>query len=678
LSVDLLGEARRRVDSGDPRSARRLAERALDVSRTAGSSRDIAACAQILGECVYIMGDVDQARTLAEEALRLDEAEGDPVALGADLNLLGVVALTVGRTHEAMPLLRRSYDLRAAALGPDDEETIESLNNIGVAQWRSGAQDEAIGTHEDALRRCERALGDHRRTAETLNALAVKVRSLPNSSARARALYERGLAVAEVALGPDAELVARLLANVATARIDDGNLDGTAAMLGRALALHELHFGPMSRWTAQVLRMQGDLAFLEQRHADGRDAFERAFVICMNELGPRDSETLEVAIGFVNALSAMGPDGMAQATAIYLPLMALHPGEPTGDLPRSALPPPERAVEQLARIATRAAERTAPDPARAAAVTRSGELTEEADAAFLAGEVGLATDRLREAIALLEVARGASDPSLVELLQRLKLVMRVSGRESVVMPILERIQAILADAYGSTHPLTIRALGEIYWQERREYGPAGGLATADRIERDAQAALGPGHPVAHMISDIITTAREAAAQPGVEPYPEALSVRRERIMAAPSPLADELLAELEATAWPTLDHAYGPAIDTPRHLRLLLADDEHVRGDALDLLSASLVLPGAVFPATAPAVRLVRHLVGDARVPGRPRLLGFLDAARKAAGVADGPFADEVRAAVADLPTLLRYLLSSESEPAVVEAADQLLAELEG
>jgi tetratricopeptide (TPR) repeat protein len=374
-----------------------------------------------------------------------------------------------------------------------------------------GAQEDAIATHEDALRRCERALGEaHRRTAETLNALAVKLQSLPESSARARQLYERALIAAQAALGPDAELVARLLTNVAMARIDDDEKDGVAEMLERALELHERHFGPMSRWTEHVLSTQGNLAWLEGRYADARHSFERAFVISMNELGPTDPETLEAALGLVNALSAIDADGMNEAMAIYLPVMALRPGEPMGDLPRSGLPDAARAVSQLRQIATRIAQRTAPDAGQIAAVTRAAELTEEADAAYLGDELELAADRLREAIALLEVARGPSDPSLVELLQRLKLVMRVGGTESGVMPVLERIAAILSDAYGAIHPLTLRAVAEIYWQERREYGLAGGRETAARIERDAAAILGESNPAARFIRDVLAAARAAS------------------------------------------------------------------------------------------------------------------------------------------------------------------------
>jgi tetratricopeptide (TPR) repeat protein len=460
------------------------------------------------------------------------------------------------------------------------------------------------------------------------------------------------------------------------ARIDDGDMDGTAEMLERALELHERHFGPMSRWTAYVLRAQGNLAGLQDRWADARRPFERAFVIDMNELGPTDPETLDDALGLASALSAVDMAGMNEAAAIYMPVMALRPGEDMGGLPRSALPDPDRAVEQLRQIAARIAQRVAPDPAAAAAVTEADRLSEEADAAYLAGDVRTAADRLREAMALLEVARGPSDPSLVELLHRLKLVMRVGGTESEVMPILERIAEILSDAYGETHPLAIRTLGEIYWQERREYGPAGGRQTAERIERLAQSALGAGHQVAQMISDVMSAAR-AATPAGLEPEPEALSVRRERILAEPSPLVDELLSDLGATPWPTLDHAYGRAIDTPRHLRLLLAEDERVRDDALDLLGDSLLQEGMVPPATVPAVRLIRRLAGDGRMPGRPRLIAFLTAAAVQAASVDGQQGDELRAALADLPTFLHYLLSTERDTPVGQAALQAIAEIE-
>jgi hypothetical protein len=45
-------------------------------------------------------------------------------------------------------------------------------------------------------------------------------------------------------------------------------------------------------------------------------------------------------------------------------------------------------------------------------------------------------------------------------------------------------------------------------------------------------------------------------------------------------------------------------------------------------------------------------------------------------GKADGPHVGEVRDALADLPALLRYLASSDADPAVVAAASEAASEV--
>ena len=639
MSADLLQEARRRLDAGDPRSAHRLAERALESSSVSGSPETRWQAAHLVGEALFDMGDIAGARALAGEALRLSQASDDLDALGSDLNLLGVIEIVEGRLDEALFLLRRSYDLRARAGGADASGAIESLNNLAVALWRSGEEEEALALHEDALRRCERSLGEgHRRTAETLTALAVKLETRPEGRARARALHERAVTAAEAAQGPDSHLVGRTLANLAVARTNDGDLESAGPLLRRSLDLHERHFGPMSRWTAYVLDMMAEHAFAEGRYDEARTAFERAFVIRMNELGPTARETLDMAMGLMNTLAEIAGEArlvdetvqldelfsgeaMDEATALELPLFALHP-ELVGTFPGGGGPDPTQAAEQLRRIAERIASRTGPDAAAVAAVERAGELVEAADQAYLSGDVARAVGSLREAISLLEAARGPSDTSLVEPLQRLKLVLRLGGIEAEVLPLLRRIASILADVYGEIHPLAIRALAEVFWQERREYGPAGGRETAARVEALVRDALGEENLVGELVRKAIAAARDVGE--GMEPEDPPLSARRELFLAQPNPLADELLFDLHDTPWPTLDHAFGPAIDTPIHLRLLVADDERLRTDALELLRGSLLHQGSVYSATAPAVRLVRRLAADDRVPGRAELVEFL------------------------------------------------------
>jgi tetratricopeptide (TPR) repeat protein len=673
VSQSLYEEARRRLDDGDPRSAMALAETVLGTARGSGRPEQLGPAAQLLGECHVVVGDIAAAWPLAQEALRVDEARGDAASIGMDLNLLGVLQITAGQLDEATRTLRRSYDLRAESLGPEHEDAIESLNNLAVALWRSGRQEEAIGLHEESLRRCERALGEaHRRTAETLNALAVKVSAMPENNERSRKLYARALASAEQALGPDTELVARLLTNLGIAHMNLEEPEKARPMLERALELHERHFGPMSRWTAYALDSVGQLASSEGRHQDARAAFERAFVIRVEELGPTDGETVETALGLMGALSELAGDGeedTAEVTALYLPIIALRPDLATpffGGGPAD----PEAAGEQLRTIARRISARNAPDPGRIAARARAQALLGEADASFLDGELGAAADRLREAIGLLEAAVGTGSTELVEPLRRLRLVLRLAGTESEVLPILERITAILAGAYGEAHPLAVRAVGEQYWQELREYGPAGGRETAQRIRELTQRTLGEANPVVSLVTDAIDRARESLP-PDARPDAERLWLRRERFLAMPTPLAGELLAGLGAVEWRALDHAYGKALDSPQHLRVLLSNDERLRLDSLQLLAESILHQGSVYPATAPAMRFVRRLVADPRVPGRPELIGLLAAAQRAAAGDKG-----LAAELGDVSSLLGHLAASDPDPQVAEAAVRAMEEL--
>ena len=360
MGVDLLEEARRRLDAGDPGSAHRLAERAYEASRASGSPETRWRAAHLVGEAMYELGDIAGARVHAGEALRLSQAGDDPAALGADLNLLGVIEIGEGRLDEAVFLLRRSYDLRAQAGGADSSDAIESLNNLAGALWRAGEEDEAIRLHEDALARCERALGEqHRRTAETLNALAVKLDRRPESKARARELQERALASAEAAHGADSKLVGQLVANIAAQRLNDGDLEAAAPLVERAVELHERHFGPDSRWTAHAVRLAGELAYAQGRYDVARSALERCLVIWVRELGPESPETIDAASalwGTLQALAAAVPESatetMWEAAALEPVCLALDP-ELAGAIPPGAGLGRAEAAEELRRIAAR-------------------------------------------------------------------------------------------------------------------------------------------------------------------------------------------------------------------------------------------------------------------------------------------------------------------------------------
>ncbi|MGW2093643.1 hypothetical protein [Promicromonospora sukumoe] len=86
--------------------------------------------------------------------------------------------------------------------------------------------------------------------------------------------------------------------------------------------------------------------------------------------------------------------------------------------------------------------------------------------------------------------------------------------------------------------------------------------------------------------------------------------------------------------WSRLFHAYGVASDTSRHLGALASDDDGAFAGGLGHLFGAVLHQGTVYPATAPALRVVAGLLHDPVLRrddehGRSRLaslLGWIDA----------------------------------------------------
>ncbi|MEU1542055.1 hypothetical protein ABZ461_28885 [Actinacidiphila glaucinigra] len=86
------------------------------------------------------------------------------------------------------------------------------------------------------------------------------------------------------------------------------------------------------------------------------------------------------------------------------------------------------------------------------------------------------------------------------------------------------------------------------------------------------------------------------------------------------------------TDWPSLWHAYGPAVDVPAQLPALFSDDPHAREAALQFLFGTLHHQGTLYEATVPAALYVAsilrdprtNLVADQRLPLRAELLAWI------------------------------------------------------
>jgi hypothetical protein len=82
------------------------------------------------------------------------------------------------------------------------------------------------------------------------------------------------------------------------------------------------------------------------------------------------------------------------------------------------------------------------------------------------------------------------------------------------------------------------------------------------------------------------------------------------VRAIPEPAGNqEITRMIEEVDWARLDHAYGRATDTPRHLAALTSANRRARMDALLHLDIALMHQGFPDSATAPATRVVSRML---------------------------------------------------------------------
>lgn len=475
----LLAEGRRRYEAGEYADAEPLARRALELLPPGSAPLERAVAVQLAGECAFSLGRYREARELADEAATLRDGAPDE-AVAESRNLQGIVDVALGDHQRGYDRLADALRLREAALGPDAQDTLESLNNTGVALGRLGRADEAVATHEEALRRCERASAEPtRQLAVTCNALAVKLDGHDATQARADELYARSLAAAEAALGPEHPMVATLTANIGTARLNAGDRAAARPMLERALGLHFRAYGPSHPSTASALLSAAEIARLEGRLGEARGMTSAATAARLDAFGFRDPRTMRAVVMLMRLVGmqvATDPTVQADAAALAEVYRDLVPGPVAGDAVRFH-PDPVRGEAALRALLARDAERVlGADAAVRAALDRAQAASLAADAALLRGQADVAVVAAAEAVSRIEDARAPLHLDLFRPLTRLAGFQRAAGQTREALETDARVIEVVVAAYGDRHPYALGSRGRLAVEATR----IGDRTTAER------------------------------------------------------------------------------------------------------------------------------------------------------------------------------------------------------
>lgn len=263
-------EVQKLIEAGKFPEAQTLAEKAL-ATREQALGPDHAEVASSLTQLASIWRnrrDLAKAETLSQRALTIAEkipAPGHP-ELGAMYNEMGAIYLTRSDFVKAEPAFLRAVAAWEQSLGPNHPNIARALSNLGSIYAQRGDRAKAEPVLRRALTIREQALGAENvgliPTLVTLGNLYFSQQQFD----QAAPYYQRVLGIVDTATSqPNPLQYLPALANLATLRMDKGELTEAETLYRRVLPLQEKSFGPED---PQTLTTQFNLAVLQANKGD--------------------------------------------------------------------------------------------------------------------------------------------------------------------------------------------------------------------------------------------------------------------------------------------------------------------------------------------------------------------------------------------------------------------------
>jgi tetratricopeptide (TPR) repeat protein len=160
------------------------------------------------------------------------------------VNELGLAYWAAGRLDKALPLLQETLDKRQVRLGPDHLDTLETLSNLALVHFDMGQSAKALPLLAETLYKRRASLGeDHFKTLDAMNNLAAAYQA-DGQLAKALELYEETLDKRKTVLGEDHVDTLYSMNNLATAYKNNKQPFKAIPLLEVALDRMKAQLGP--------------------------------------------------------------------------------------------------------------------------------------------------------------------------------------------------------------------------------------------------------------------------------------------------------------------------------------------------------------------------------------------------------------------------------------------------
>ena len=413
--------------------------------------------------------------------------DDDPNALNQQVTQL----IEQGKYQEAIPIAERAVEVSKRVRGPEQPETVEALNNLGLLFQKIGDYAKAEPLYQEALRIRQKVLGpEDPDTATSLDNLADLYRDM-NEYAKAEPLYQEALRIRQKVLGTEHPDTATSLNNLAELYEDMGEYAKAEPLLQEALRIRQKVLGPEHPDTALSLNNLAALYDVMGKYAKAEPLFQEVLRIRQKVLGPEHPDT---------------------AVSLYN-LGVLY--EMVGEYPKA-----EPLLQEALRIFQKVLGPEHSDTANS--------LNSLAELYQAMGEYAKAEPLLQEVLRIRQKVLGPEHPSTANSLNNLAGLYYSMGEYGKAEALYQQALRIRQKVLGPEHPYTANSLNSlaVLYHDMGEYAKAESLyQEALRIRRKV---LGPEHPdTARSINNLATLYDDMGEYAKAEPlYQEALQIRR--------------------------------------------------------------------------------------------------------------------------------------------------------
>jgi tetratricopeptide (TPR) repeat protein len=261
-----------------------------------------------LGESFSYLGDAKTAAEQCEAARTLyvrHLGPDDPDTLQS-MNYLALSYADLGRFADALKLHEETLTRRKSTLGPDHPHTLRSMNNLANSYAAVGRLTDALKLREETLRLMEAKLGpDHPDTVGSMDNLAISYAALGRHADAVR-LFKEALTLKRAMLGPDHPGTLKSMHNLAAGYAALGRHADALKLFEETLALRKAKIGLVHSDTLMSMNNLANSYAAVGRQADALKLREETLALRKANLGADHPDTLQSMTGLANSYQNFG------------------------------------------------------------------------------------------------------------------------------------------------------------------------------------------------------------------------------------------------------------------------------------------------------------------------------------------------------------------------------------